>query len=312
MVDSARGSRVAASTRRTCTRPTTGAFTGEVSAPMLSEIDVDGVLLGHSERRELFDETDRALQHKVLGAGTGLVPMLCVGETEEERERGDTERKLRHQVMEDAREGRPDRLREVIDRLRADLGDRHGPGRHARSGPGGVRVRARARRALRRGRAEQVRVLYGGSVKPDNAAELMAQPDIDGSSSAAPVARGRVVRGDRRGRAAPLTGPRPSRSCPRRLGACPGRARATPSRSPTRRCSTGCGRATAHAAHPRSGQGRRAAARADGQLRGRAPQPRRGRDRQQDLARIDDAVEDGSLAETRRSGARWRARRACT
>ena len=79
-----------------------GAFTGEISAPMLTEIGVDGVVLGHSERRTLFGETDRALQEKVPKAlAAGLEPILCVGETEEEREAGDTDRKLRHQVQDD-------------------------------------------------------------------------------------------------------------------------------------------------------------------------------------------------------------------
>ena len=69
---------------------------------MLSELDVHGVILGHSERRELFGETDRALQLKVPKAlEAGLKPILCVGETEAEREAGDTERKLRHQIQED-------------------------------------------------------------------------------------------------------------------------------------------------------------------------------------------------------------------
>ena len=74
---------------------------------MLTELGVDGVVLGHSERRQYFGETDRALQEKVPAAlAAGLQPILCVGETEEEREAGDTERKLRHQVQEGAREGR--------------------------------------------------------------------------------------------------------------------------------------------------------------------------------------------------------------
>ena len=78
-----------------------GAFTGEVSAAMLTELGVDGVVLGHSERRQLHGETDRALQEKVPAAlAAGLQPILCVGETEEERERGDTQRKLRRQVQE--------------------------------------------------------------------------------------------------------------------------------------------------------------------------------------------------------------------
>ncbi len=78
-----------------------GAFTGEVSPRMLTELGVHGVVLGHSERRQLFGETDRALALKVRAAlDAGLKPMLCVGETEEERERGETERTLRHQVRE--------------------------------------------------------------------------------------------------------------------------------------------------------------------------------------------------------------------
>src|SRR5205823_8716999 len=78
-----------------------GAFTGEVSAPMLVELGVRGVVLGHSERREYFCETDRALAEKVPAAlDAGLEPILCVGETEEEREAGQTQRKLRHQVQE--------------------------------------------------------------------------------------------------------------------------------------------------------------------------------------------------------------------
>src|SRR6187455_1449593 len=86
MVDSARGSRVGVYAQNMHEAPS-GAYTGEVSAPMLSEIDVDGVILGHSERRQYFNETDAALQAKVVAAlDAGFAPMLCVGETEEERE----------------------------------------------------------------------------------------------------------------------------------------------------------------------------------------------------------------------------------
>ncbi|HEY2439708.1 MAG TPA: triose-phosphate isomerase, partial [Solirubrobacteraceae bacterium] len=100
MVESTRGSRVAVFAQN-MHQADDGAFTGEVSAPMLTEIDVQGVILGHSERREYFCETDKALAQKVPAAlDAGLLPVLCVGETEEERERGDTERKLRHQVQE--------------------------------------------------------------------------------------------------------------------------------------------------------------------------------------------------------------------
>src|SRR5207237_4259407 len=92
-----------------------GPYTGEVSPRMLRDAGADGVILGHSERREHFGETDRALQLKVPAAlDAGLVPILCVGETEEERERGDTERKLRHQVQEDLAKVPTERLGEMV------------------------------------------------------------------------------------------------------------------------------------------------------------------------------------------------------
>src|SRR3954453_10352436 len=92
-----------------------GAYTGEISAPMITELGVNGVLLGHSERRQYFNETDRALQEKLPAAlDAGLQPMLCVGETEDEQEAGDTQRKLRHQVQE--------ALEKVPDERLADLG----------------------------------------------------------------------------------------------------------------------------------------------------------------------------------------------
>src|SRR3712207_1592385 len=114
MVDSVRGSRVEVYAQN-MHEADAGAFTGEVSAPMLTEIDVHGVVLGHSERREYFGESDRALQLKVPKAlDAGLRPILCVGETEEERERGDTERKLRHQVQEGLDKVPVERLPEVV------------------------------------------------------------------------------------------------------------------------------------------------------------------------------------------------------
>ena len=92
-----------------------GAFTGEVSAPMLTELRVDGVVLGHSERRQYFGETDRALQEKVPAAlAAGLEPILCVGESEEEREQGETERRLRHQVQEALEKVDPGDLPRVV------------------------------------------------------------------------------------------------------------------------------------------------------------------------------------------------------
>jgi triosephosphate isomerase len=159
-----------------------GAFTGEVSAPMLTELGVDGVVLGHSERREHFGETDRALQEKVPAAlDAGLEPILCVGETEEEREEGETQRKLRHQVQED--------LDRVPDERLADVVIAYEPiwaiGTGLTATPEQAQDAIAFVRALVGDRseeaAERVRILYGGSVKPDNAAEILAQADVDGA-----------------------------------------------------------------------------------------------------------------------------------
>jgi triosephosphate isomerase len=158
-----------------------GAFTGEVCAPMLTEIDVQGVILGHSERRQYFNETDRALQQKVPKAlAAGLIPILCVGETEEERERGDTERKLRHQVQEALEKVPLERLSEVV--LAYEPIWAIGSGRTAT--PDQAQEAIAFVRALVQGfdkaAGSAVRVLYGGSMKPDNAAEILAEPDVDG------------------------------------------------------------------------------------------------------------------------------------
>jgi triosephosphate isomerase (TIM) len=181
MVDSTRGSRVQVYAQ-TMHQAANGAFTGEVSAPMLTEIGVHGVILGHSERRELFGETDRALQAKVPAAlEAGLLPILCVGETEEERERGDTERKLRHQVQEGLAKLDPERLGDVVIAYEPIWA----------IGTGLVATPEQAQEALAfiralvadrsREQAERTRVLYGGSVKPDNCPELLSLPDADGA-----------------------------------------------------------------------------------------------------------------------------------
>jgi triosephosphate isomerase len=159
-----------------------GAFTGEVSVPMLREAGVDGVVLGHSERRAYFGENDRDLQVKVLAAlEANFVPILCVGESEEERERGDTERRLRHQVQEDLHQVENDRLSEVV--IAYEPVWAIGTGRVAT--PDQAQEAIAFIRALVADRsadeAERTRVLYGGSVKVENAAELLALPDVDGA-----------------------------------------------------------------------------------------------------------------------------------
>lgn len=159
-----------------------GAFTGEVSAAMLTEAKASAVLLGHSERREHNGETDRALQAKVPAAlAAGLQPILCVGETEEEREAGDMERKLRHQIGEGLEQVPDDQLDQVTVAYEPIWA----------IGTGLVATPEQAQeaiafvRALVGGRSEdaaqRIRVLYGGSVKPGNAAEILSQPDVDGA-----------------------------------------------------------------------------------------------------------------------------------
>ncbi len=161
---------------------TEGAFTGEVSAPMLLEAGVQGVILGHSERREYFAETDRALALKVpMALDTGLVPILCVGETEEERERGDTQRKLRHQVQEDLVRVETERLDQVViayEPIWAIGTGRVATPEQAQEAIAFIRALVGDRDADQAGRT---RVVYGGSVKPDNSAELLSLPDVDGA-----------------------------------------------------------------------------------------------------------------------------------
>jgi triosephosphate isomerase len=160
---------------------TEGAYTGEVSAPMLADVGAAGVVLGHSERRQYFNETDRALQHKLPAAlAAGLSPILCVGETEEERERGDTQRRLRHQVQEALHDLSPEdvaRITIAYEPIWAIGTGKVASPEQAQEAIGFVRalVADRAKDA-----AEVVRILYGGSMKAENAAELLALPDVDG------------------------------------------------------------------------------------------------------------------------------------
>jgi triosephosphate isomerase len=181
MVDSTRGSRVEVFAQN-MHEAREGAYTGEISAPMLTEIDVQGVVLGHSERRQYYNETDKALSHKLVTAfESGLKPILCVGETEDERERGDTERKLRHQVQEGLERLTPEQIAEVTIAYEPIWA----------IGTGRVATPEQAQEAIAFVRAlvgdkapaaaPVARVLYGGSVNPGNAGELLALPDVDGA-----------------------------------------------------------------------------------------------------------------------------------
>ncbi|MEA2218008.1 MAG: triosephosphate isomerase [Solirubrobacteraceae bacterium] len=181
MVDSTRGSRVEVFAQ-TMHEAEKGAYTGEVSAAMLTEIDVHGVVLGHSERRQYYNETDKALSHKLPAAlKAGLKPILCVGETEDERERGDTERKLRHQVQE----GLERLTAEQVEQVTIAYEPIWAIGTGIVATPDQAQEAIAFVRALVGGKAKAaadvVRVLYGGSVSADNAAELLALPDVDGA-----------------------------------------------------------------------------------------------------------------------------------
>jgi triosephosphate isomerase len=161
-----------------------GSFTGEVSAPMLKDVGARAVVIGHSERREIFGETDDMVAKKTARAiDAGLLPVVCVGETKEERDAGEMWEKVDAQVRAvferlDASEvdgetlifayepiwaigtgetATPEDAQDAIGRIRDLLGELGGEGF-----------------------AEEVRVLYGGSVKPDNVGEIMSQKDVDG------------------------------------------------------------------------------------------------------------------------------------
>ena len=160
-----------------------GAFTGEVSAPMLLDVRARAVIVGHSERRELFGESDEMVARKTAKAvEAGLLPVVCVGETKEERDAGGMWDKCSGQVrqvmeeLDDADGGTivfayepiwaigtgetatPEDAQDAIGNIRSLLGELGGDDF-----------------------ADAVRILYGGSVKPDNAVEIMAQEDVDGA-----------------------------------------------------------------------------------------------------------------------------------
>jgi triosephosphate isomerase (TIM) len=159
-----------------------GAFTGEVSAPMLLELGVDGVILGHSERRQYFGESDEALARKVPAAlRAGLEPILCVGENESQRESAETEGILTRQIEADLSDVPDDRLGDVViayEPIWAIGTGRTATTEQAQEAIALIRALIDARSSEA---AAAIRILYGGSVKPGNAAELISQADVDGA-----------------------------------------------------------------------------------------------------------------------------------
>ena len=159
-----------------------GAFTGEISPPMLLDLGVDGVILGHSERRQYFAETDEALARKVPAAlGAGLEPILCVGENEAQRDGDETEEVLTRQIQADLADVPDARLSEVV--IAYEPIWAIGTGRTAtpEQAQEAIALIRRLIDARSDAAAAAIRILYGGSVKPDNAAELISQPDVDGA-----------------------------------------------------------------------------------------------------------------------------------
>lgn len=164
-------------------REVQGAFTGEVSGPMLRDVGCAYVILGHSERRTLFGETDSQVGEKVRAAfAHGLTPILCIGETLEERESGKTDGVNRRQLLAGTEGLSPDQVAALI--IAYEPVWAIGTGKNC--APGDAQFTIAAIRAVVFERfgaaaAQSVRIQYGGSVKPNNVGEYMGQPDIDGA-----------------------------------------------------------------------------------------------------------------------------------
>ena len=160
-----------------------GAFTGEISAEMLKSVGCEFVILGHSERRTIFNEPDQLINKKIKKAlQSGLKPIFCVGETLEERESGITEQVIKRQVTEGLKEISANEMDKII--IAYEPVWAIGTGKTA-TPQQAEEVHAFIRNLILNlyssSIAENIVIQYGGSVKPDNAAELLSQKDIDGA-----------------------------------------------------------------------------------------------------------------------------------
>jgi triosephosphate isomerase len=160
-----------------------GAFTGEVSGPMIREAGAEYVIVGHSERRTLFGETDATVNRKLAAAfAADLTPIVCIGETLDERERGETLQVLDRQIttgLDGVTSEQMARLVVAYEPVWAI-----GTGRQAtpaQAGDAHGHIRQRLRQWFGADAAELCRVIYGGSVKPENIGDLIVQPDVDGA-----------------------------------------------------------------------------------------------------------------------------------
>jgi triosephosphate isomerase len=160
-----------------------GAFTGEVSAGMIVEAGAEYVIVGHSERRRLFGETDGIVNRKVAAAiAAKLTPIVCVGETLEERERNETLAVLDRQIKDGFDTVTGEQISELV--IAYEPVWAIGTGRTATAAQAGeahAHIRTRLKQWFGAEAAGQCRIIYGGSVKPDNIRQLIAEPDVDGA-----------------------------------------------------------------------------------------------------------------------------------
>ncbi|HJY35370.1 MAG TPA: triose-phosphate isomerase [Vicinamibacterales bacterium] len=160
-----------------------GAFTGEISGPMIKEAGAEYVIIGHSERRTLFGETDEAVNRKVRAAiAANLIPIACIGETLAEREAGATLSVLDRQIKAGFDGITGDQVGALV--IAYEPVWAIGTGRTATAGQAQeahAHIRQRLRQWFGGAAADECHVIYGGSVKPDNTKELLGQPDVDGA-----------------------------------------------------------------------------------------------------------------------------------
>jgi triosephosphate isomerase len=160
-----------------------GAFTGEISGPMISAVGASHVIVGHSERRQYFGETDETVLKRTRAAlEFGLTPIVCVGERLEERETGHTEAVLVRQFRDGIAGLTPEKFARIV--IAYEPVWAIGTGKTATpeiAADAHRAIRGQVREKFGKEAADAVRILYGGSVKPDNTRTLMAQPEIDGT-----------------------------------------------------------------------------------------------------------------------------------
>jgi triosephosphate isomerase (TIM) len=180
-VEAARGSRIAVGAQNIAWA-SEGAFTGEISGPMIRATGATYAIIGHSERRQYFCETDETVLRRTQAAlVSGLSPIVCVGERLEEREAGHTEEVLTRQFQQGIAGLTPGEFAGIV--IAYEPVWAIGTGKTATpeiAADAHRTIRAQVRARYGKEVADDVRILYGGSVKPDNARSLMAQPEIDG------------------------------------------------------------------------------------------------------------------------------------